>query len=1006
MAMQRSDDPAASQPQPVVLPTPVFDAIREQPNGSGVKAARALIPAEIRDVPLWGFLLTTQKPGDEKVHKRPFPIGYKSNDDSGESAIAALTAFGRCVKAGTHDNLVLSFKLRRGSLGEGKHVVGYDFDHCRNPETGEITDKRVAQFVAMFEGDVYCEVSPSGTGLHVIGWRPEPPTWDGSGPYKRGTVERYCHDRLFSFTGDAVGKMPKTLRLPEQFDAVFEQMFELDKAPHLVRDEPARAVADPRGAFARAERAGTLPEVDPNVATMFDDAKPVPEEIEHLLLDYLVEDSADAQRMQDFKAGKFVRSDGEVIWTESSAKWSKGREPAGNTIDSSVVDMQAAATVAKWSDDPDQILRFLRRLGLERDKWESDRSGASWIERIVESALDVTGNRQNPWKQTAFLYRVVLHAIELAKGAGNADHVVDIADHLFELRCKSADLFTKLRARIKSEKVMPMGAIDGLMKDREQKHKAQQAKQVRQSVEAPAAESGSDDQLLIVDVGGTQKASLEQFKAAIVSLAEDKNEVVRLPDGEMARVVVDEDEQCFLDPLNPTSMSLLLVENVQCVKRSINMQTGEVTEKNVNLPDCFPGLLVAARGLHLPKADLVSEVPVVDLNTGDVIEHGIDPQSNTYVSVPEGFLATYREHAIENPTLEDAKAALAFVEREVFIDFPLVSDADRANLIATLLTVALACVWGEHSIPIIIIFAPTAGSGKTLMAKLIVWPIRRAAEPCAVSKKATEGEFDKAVVAEMRLGSAALILDNLSGDLESDVLAAVATGGRYAKTRILGQSKAIRLRANRPLVCTGNNLNLDIDLARRTLPVNIDPQTDNPHLRTGFHRDESEMIEWAISNRPQILAALHTIIRGWIAAGRPTEGAPTVGSFAYWARTIGGMLAWLGVEGLLSNRDVLMTSSAKKSKLLQVLILLRTAFQDEPFVVRDIYGSGNHNLTSELSEWFDLESQKDKDALGKFLRQSKNNRVNFANVTYWLETDGTDRRGSALWRVRSEKEVT
>jgi len=42
---------------------------------------------------------------------------------------------------------------------------GIDLDHCLNPATGEITEQ-AAEIVALL--DSYTEVSPSGTGLHII----------------------------------------------------------------------------------------------------------------------------------------------------------------------------------------------------------------------------------------------------------------------------------------------------------------------------------------------------------------------------------------------------------------------------------------------------------------------------------------------------------------------------------------------------------------------------------------------------------------------------------------------------------------------------------------------------------------------------------------------------------------------------------------------------------------------------------------------------------------------
>jgi putative DNA primase/helicase len=71
--------------------------------------------------------------------------------------------------------------------------VGIDFDGCRNPETGEV-DEDVLAFVAGF-AHKYVEVSPTGTGLHLI------TRGSFKGGKRRGKMEMYGQDRFFTITG-------------------------------------------------------------------------------------------------------------------------------------------------------------------------------------------------------------------------------------------------------------------------------------------------------------------------------------------------------------------------------------------------------------------------------------------------------------------------------------------------------------------------------------------------------------------------------------------------------------------------------------------------------------------------------------------------------------------------------------------------------------------------------------------------------------------------------------
>ena len=71
--------------------------------------------------------------------------------------------------------------------------VGIDFDHCRNPETGQV-DPRVLEYIERFE-DRYVEVSVSGTGAHLI------TRGKIKGGAKKGKYELYDQDRFFTVTG-------------------------------------------------------------------------------------------------------------------------------------------------------------------------------------------------------------------------------------------------------------------------------------------------------------------------------------------------------------------------------------------------------------------------------------------------------------------------------------------------------------------------------------------------------------------------------------------------------------------------------------------------------------------------------------------------------------------------------------------------------------------------------------------------------------------------------------
>lgn len=79
----------------------------------------------------------------------------------------------------------------------GDPYVGVDLDGCVDPETGEVAVWAVQVIKGL---DSYTELSPSGTGVHII------VTGRISCSGRRGPVEMYSQDRFFTMTGHVLGE--------------------------------------------------------------------------------------------------------------------------------------------------------------------------------------------------------------------------------------------------------------------------------------------------------------------------------------------------------------------------------------------------------------------------------------------------------------------------------------------------------------------------------------------------------------------------------------------------------------------------------------------------------------------------------------------------------------------------------------------------------------------------------------------------------------------------------
>jgi putative DNA primase/helicase len=116
-----------------------------------------------------------------------------------------------------------------------------DYDKCRDPQTGVI-DKSVAAKVAFL--DSYTEISPSGTGLHVL-CRSDAPL--PAGRRKLNHVEMYDGKRFATMTGDHLEGTPVTVenRTEELLSAYNEHFGQCDSKSNSAAEQKRAAVVVP-----------------------------------------------------------------------------------------------------------------------------------------------------------------------------------------------------------------------------------------------------------------------------------------------------------------------------------------------------------------------------------------------------------------------------------------------------------------------------------------------------------------------------------------------------------------------------------------------------------------------------------------------------------------------------------------------------------------------------------------------------------------------------------------
>lgn len=175
----------------------------------------------LRDERVW---VAWADEGGRKVPKSPHGGNAKSNDPSTWGTYAEAEAV--CAKNGYSG---VGLMLTDG-------YIGIDLDGA--VEDGEIADW-AQEIIGRF--DSYTELSPSGTGVHIIGWS----NVEQVGPIGRNNrrgVEVYNHGRYFTVTGNAVNDAPIMDVTPDLEEFIYA---------HFLGESPEQAVRRRIGNLAR-----------------------------------------------------------------------------------------------------------------------------------------------------------------------------------------------------------------------------------------------------------------------------------------------------------------------------------------------------------------------------------------------------------------------------------------------------------------------------------------------------------------------------------------------------------------------------------------------------------------------------------------------------------------------------------------------------------------------------------------------------------------------------------
>jgi hypothetical protein len=207
-------------------------------------------------------------------------------------------------------------------------------------------------------------------------------------------------------------------------------------------------------------------------------------------------------------------------------------------------------------------------------------------------------------------------------------------------------------------------------------------------------------------------------------------------------------------------------------------------------------------------------------------------------------------------------------------------------------------------VPMLILDAPTPGTGKGLCVKCIAF-LALGAIPAMKPQPESEAEWRKSITALLVDLPVHVIFDNLAGTLRSDALCMMLTTEIWVD-RELGTMRTVQV----PIRCvpmgTANNLEVAGDLPRRLVWCRLDAKMERPDERKPEKFSHPYILAWAAEHQGELVHAALVLVQAWIARGKK-PGSQTMGSYEAWAQTMGGILDVAGVKGFLAN-------AAKKRK--------------------------------------------------------------------------------------------
>lgn len=189
-------------------------------------------------------------------------------------------------------------------------------------------------------------------------------------------------------------------------------------------------------------------------------------------------------------------------------------------------------------------------------------------------------------------------------------------------------------------------------------------------------------------------------------------------------------------------------------------------------------------------------------------------------------------------------------------------------------------------VPMLLVKAPSVGSGKTKFCQTLGYLMEGKTVPVLPPFNNDE-EFDKIMVGVFKKGKLPVIFDNCDKTIKSSSLATILTGKSW-ENRALGTNENLEFKNTVFIMATGNGIDVEKDLIRRSMVIDINSESDNPANEQFPFDPEIEVSK----NYSEIIKAGLTLIN----ASRFHKIYRRLNSFEEWSDVIARAVDWIGKE--------------------------------------------------------------------------------------------------------------